>query len=91
MDLNQHIALKKGVRTRIKHQMSNFISYHTLSPSFCNFSIALLSISIPRSVSEAILQPKWKYAIEDKMKALEKNKTWELGNLPKGKKIVGCK
>ena len=25
------------------------------------------------------------------MEALEKNKTWEMGDLPIGKKLVGCK
>ena len=33
----------------------------------------------------------WKEAMEVEMDALEKNKTWDLVELPLGKKLVGCK
>lgn len=29
--------------------------------------------------------------MEEKMKALERNKTWEIVDLLKGKKLVGCR
>lgn len=29
--------------------------------------------------------------MEEKMRALERNKTWELVDLPTGKKLVGCR
>ena len=35
--------------------------------------------------------PKWKEAMLEEMKAFEKNKTWELVDLPPGKQPVGCK
>lgn len=35
--------------------------------------------------------PKWKAAVTEEMGALEKNKTWDLHNLPKGYKTVGHK
>ena len=35
--------------------------------------------------------PKWKEAMLEEMKALEKNKIWELLDLPPGKQPVGCK
>ncbi|KAA0050637.1 reverse transcriptase [Cucumis melo var. makuwa] len=34
--------------------------------------------------------PKWKNAVMEEMKALEKNRTWEICALSKGHKIVGC-
>lgn len=34
--------------------------------------------------------PKWSKAIEEEMEALQKNNTWELIPLPRGKKTVGC-
>lgn len=33
----------------------------------------------------------WKQAMSEEMSALHKNKTWELVELPKGRKAVGCK
>ena len=33
----------------------------------------------------------WKEVVFEKMKALEKNKTWEMVDLPIGKTTVGCK
>ena len=34
---------------------------------------------------------KWKMEMKEEMDSLEKNKTWELVELPKDKKFVGCK
>ena len=34
---------------------------------------------------------KWKDAMKDEMKALDKNATWDLVELPKDRKTVGCK
>ncbi|RVX17752.1 Retrovirus-related Pol polyprotein from transposon RE2 [Vitis vinifera] len=36
-------------------------------------------------------QPQWKEAVMEEIRALEKNETWEVMNLPRGKKPVGCK
>ena len=35
--------------------------------------------------------PKWIQAIEEELRALQKNDTWVLVPLPEGKKTVGCK
>ena len=34
---------------------------------------------------------KWKEAMKNEMDALKQNKTWDLMELPQGKKLVGCK
>jgi hypothetical protein len=34
---------------------------------------------------------KWKEAMKDEMKALERNSTWNLVELPRDRKTVGCK
>ncbi|PWA94422.1 Retrovirus-related Pol polyprotein from transposon TNT 1-94 [Artemisia annua] len=34
---------------------------------------------------------KWRIAMREEMQSLEKNQTWELTNLPKGKKAIECK
>lgn len=33
----------------------------------------------------------WKVAMKEEMDALQINKTWDLVELPKDKKVVGCK
>jgi hypothetical protein len=35
--------------------------------------------------------PKWKAAMLEEMSAVEKNKTWELVELPRDMEVVGCK
>lgn len=46
---------------------------------------------VPRTIKEALDEPSWKLAVMEEMNALEKNGTWELVNLPRNKKTVGCK
>ena len=48
-------------------------------------------MSIPSHFQEALEDPKWKFAMVEEMKALQKNSTWEMVELPMGKKIIGCK
>ncbi|XP_028097980.1 uncharacterized protein LOC114297712 [Camellia sinensis] len=42
------------------------------------------------NVQEALTNPRWKATMNEEMKSLQKNKTWELVDLPSGKKPVGC-
>ena len=55
------------------------------------FTSHLSSIEIPKNVQEAFGDPRWKAAIVEEVKALEKNGMWELVTLLKGKRTVGCK
>ncbi|KAK2380773.1 putative mitochondrial protein [Trifolium repens] len=86
------IALHKGKRsTANPYPVYNFLSYHRLSPSYVAFVSALSSVSIPKTVHEALSHPRWKQAMIDEMIALESNQTWELVPLPPGKSVVGCR
>ncbi|KAH9697911.1 retrovirus-related pol polyprotein from transposon RE1 [Citrus sinensis] len=49
------------------------------------------SIPIPKTIKEALDHPDWKLAVLEEMNALKKNGTWEIVDLPKEKKTVGCK
>ncbi|KAL0421755.1 UNVERIFIED_CONTAM: Retrovirus-related Pol polyprotein from transposon RE1 [Sesamum latifolium] len=40
---------------------------------------------------DAVRDPKWKEAMNEEMKSLHKNSTWEIVDLPEGKKPVGCR
>ncbi|KAA0063166.1 Beta-galactosidase [Cucumis melo var. makuwa] len=52
---------------------------------------SLDSTIIPKNIYTALECPEWKNAVMEEMKALEKNRTWEICALPKGHKTVGCK
>ncbi|RVW41891.1 Retrovirus-related Pol polyprotein from transposon RE1 [Vitis vinifera] len=47
--------------------------------------------AIHNSVQEALADPRWKAAMNEEMKSLQKNETWELVECPPGKKPVGCR
>ncbi|RVW83237.1 Retrovirus-related Pol polyprotein from transposon RE1 [Vitis vinifera] len=53
-----------------------------LVPSDLDLPIALRK-EIPKNVKEAYGDPRWKVAVVEEVKALEKNGTWELVTLPK--------
>nr|CAD1824840.1 unnamed protein product [Ananas comosus var. bracteatus] len=90
-DLEVPIALRKGVRNKSKYPISDFVSYTSLSPLYRAFVSSLSSVSIPHNWKEALIDPKWKGAMDEEMRALKKNNTWELVDLPAGKRTVGCK
>lgn len=62
-----------------------------LSEPLKKFANELSSYSVPSNVEEAIEDPRWVQAMNEEMEALNKNATWTLVPLPKGKKPVGCK
>ena len=47
--------------------------------------------SDPVSFEEANQEEKWRSAMDEEIRSIEKNKTWELTNLPKGRKAIGVK
>ncbi|CAL2254677.1 unnamed protein product [Prunus armeniaca] len=50
-----------------------------------------VSVCVPTKLQDALSNPKWMEAMNVEMDALNKNKTWDLVPLPRGKKAVGCK
>ena len=46
---------------------------------------------VPRNIQEALDDPNWKVAVMEEMNDLKRSVTWELVDLPKEKRIVGCK
>ena len=43
-----------------------------------------------RNIQEALDEPSWKLAVIEEMNALKKNGTWEVVDLPREKKVIGC-
>ncbi|KAL5555018.1 hypothetical protein UlMin_037254 [Ulmus minor] len=71
--------------------MSHYVSNHRLSESNKSFVNQLSIVSIPNSVQEALADKRWKAAMDEEMKSLQKNETWELVDRPAGKKPDGCR
>jgi len=89
--LDLPIAIRKGTRTCTQHPLSLSMTYQNLSPSHKAFLCNLHTIPIPRNLSEALGNKEWEKAMKVEMEALEKNKTWDIVELPKGKRLVGCR
>ncbi|CAL8157464.1 unnamed protein product [Prunus armeniaca] len=49
------------------------------------------NVCVPTKLQDALSNPKWMDAINVEMDALNKNKTWDLVPLSRGKKAVGCR
>ena len=93
-DLNLPIVVIKGTRTCTLHPLyplSHFVSYYKLSSSHRNFLTSLDTIAIPKTLFEALNSKKWKQAMRVEMEALEKNRIWDVVELPSEKSPVGCK
>ena len=67
------------------------MSNEKLSSGHKSFLIHLNTITIPKIVSEALSIREQKETMKVEMGALEKNKTWDLVELPARKKLLGCK
>ena len=90
-DLDRPIAKRKGVRSSTQHPLCYHLTYTSLSPTYRAFIKSLGQIQIPNSVQEALRVPEWKASTLEELRALKKNATWTLTNLPPRKRIVGCK
>ncbi|XP_019237369.1 PREDICTED: uncharacterized protein LOC109217568 [Nicotiana attenuata] len=90
--LDLPIALRKGIRIcKSTYSIANFVSYDHLPPASRSSIVSLDSVSIPKTVKEDLNHPGWSEAMLEEIHALEKNHTWDLVDLPSGKKAVGCK
>ena len=48
----------------------------------------------PKTLNEALLSPQakeWQEAVNEELSSLEQHKTWEVCELPAGRKTIGCK
>jgi hypothetical protein len=91
------IALKtpnnnNGVRrsTQVKYLVQRlpydgFVAHHYA------YMVKVIQEVEPTSFEQAVGNPKWDNAMDEKMTALDANATWELVALPKDKKAIGCK
>jgi Reverse transcriptase (RNA-dependent DNA polymerase) len=82
---------EEGTSRIVKYPITKYVTTKSLPKILNNFVAQLSSESVPERLEEACKEKKWIEAMNSEMNALEKNKTWDLVDLPKGKKSVGCK
>lgn len=98
-------VLKRSDRTRTlpvkfsdyviegKHKfgIEKFVGYSKLSHDFASYSSSLNKSVEPSSYEEAVKDPNWIQAMSEEMDALNRNGTWVVVDLPKGRKPIGCR
>ncbi|GMP53679.1 hypothetical protein CsSME_00019075 [Camellia sinensis var. sinensis] len=82
---SEPIAIRKGKRvTKKPSWMTDMVAY----------ALPIIEDNVPCTFKEAVHNAesvKWKEAMDEEIGSLHKNQTWELVQLPKGKKAIGCK
>ncbi|KAL0367478.1 UNVERIFIED_CONTAM: Retrovirus-related Pol polyprotein from transposon RE1 [Sesamum radiatum] len=51
----------------------------------------LFTVQKPRTYLQVKAVSEWEHAMKDELNALEKDKTWKIVDLSKGRKAIGCK
>ena len=70
---------------------SSYLTFSKLTNDYKAFLTTLHNEYIPNTSDEAIKIPHWKLAMEEELRALEVNQTWDIVNLPPMKKPIGCR
>ena len=65
--------------------------FHHLHPTYVASLCNVLSLKEPHSYSQASQDPRWVDAMNKEIAALEVNDTWEITDLPPGKKAISSK
>ncbi|GJW72889.1 ribonuclease H-like domain-containing protein [Tanacetum coccineum] len=75
----------------VKYGLNRYVNHHVLSVENCCFVSKVNKSSEPSSFEEASKDINWINAMNDEMSALYENATWELVDLPAGRKPIGSK
>ncbi|KAM1032894.1 hypothetical protein TB2_035957 [Malus domestica] len=75
---------------KVKYPITNYVSCKNLSSERQAWVNNVDSIQVPTRVENALKSREWTEAMDEEMRAFQKNNTWEVVELPKGKKPVGC-
>lgn len=84
-------VIPKSTKSTLSHTpMANQVSFTPVCSTFDTYLKALLAHHDPVHFKQAILDYKWCNAMTEELKALELNGTWDMVDLPHGKKPIGC-
>jgi hypothetical protein len=76
---------------RKRYPIAKYTTISHLKEPLKGFVNQISSMIISEKLEEAEKDPRWVSAMNIEMEALIKNDTWEIANLPVGKKLVRCK
>ncbi|GKC15143.1 hypothetical protein Tco_1011925, partial [Tanacetum coccineum] len=75
---------------KVKYGINTIVNYSNLSCDTFSFTTSLNKTSEPKSFKEDVLDSKWVDAMNSEIEALNKNNTWVVTDLPKGRKPICC-
>ncbi|GJQ93956.1 putative RNA-directed DNA polymerase [Tanacetum coccineum] len=74
-----------------KYGINTVINYSNLSIDNYVFATSINKIHEPTTYQEAVKDSRWIEAMNQEIEALNRNNTWEITDLPKGRKAIGSK
>ena len=96
MSLDEELGIPRlttpGVRksTRVRYPVDR-LTYDGMTAIHYAYMVKVLEVPEPTIFEDAMGNAEWESAMDEEMDALDANKTWELVDLPAGKKPIGCK
>ena len=84
-DQNDYPDPKEGAPSS-SHSSSK--KMRSVSDIYANYNFYIIE---PKNFDEAIKEKSWKRTMQEKIKMIEKNKTWLLVERPKEKDVIGVK
>ncbi|KAI3521421.1 hypothetical protein L1887_10887 [Cichorium endivia] len=79
------------IEGKYKFGIEKSVGYAHLDSASACFAASLNKSFEPNSFDEAVKDPNWVRAMNDEMEALNRNGTWVVTDLPKGRKPIGCR
>lgn len=73
------------------YSLSHYLKYDQFSILHRAFLAAITMTKEPNTFGEAVCDPRWREAMSREIQALECTDTWEIRDLPPGKKAIFCK
>ncbi|GKC41567.1 ribonuclease H-like domain-containing protein [Tanacetum coccineum] len=76
---------------KVKYGIDRIVNYSKLSKENYCFASNLNKTFEPKTFREACNNKEWVNAMNNEIEALNRNETWEITELPPGRKPIGCK
>lgn len=77
--------------THTKPKTYPFCIPNHFSNTHMSFVASISTVKEPVNYQQVKCDPEWMKAMEEELRALEENETWEIVQLPKNKRPIGCR